>query len=251
MVLRSVCASIVAGLFLCGTVPSFAADSSLMTLLKAGNRKAVERLLNTKKSFDINERDDEGLTPLIVATVANDSAMAQALLSKGANPNLQANNGMTALMAAAFHGRENIIPMLLAAGANTDLRDTKGRTALIVAAKVGTTMPVTQLLEGRSDVRIKDANGNTALMVSCGERHLNVMMELLTHGADPNDRDPQMRTPLMLLSVLGEDEMIRLLLKYKPDLHLTDLGGKTALAYAREYNRRLVIEVLERAGCKY
>jgi ankyrin repeat protein len=55
----------------------------------------------------------------------------------------------------------------------------------------------------------------------------------------------------MLLSLLGEDEMVRLLLRHKPDISAVDFSMKTALAYAKEYKRKLVIQVLEKAGATF
>jgi ankyrin repeat protein len=55
----------------------------------------------------------------------------------------------------------------------------------------------------------------------------------------------------MLLAVHGEDEMVRILLKYKADYTLVDHTMKTALAYAKDYRRKAVIAVFEREGAKY
>lgn len=224
----------------------------ILERLRSGDRESVIKLLSKKKvSIDVNERDEQGLTPLMMGAVTNDSLMVELLLRHKANPNLQNNVGMTAVMAAAFNTSEAVLPLLLAGGANPDLQDVKGRTALIVAAKQGVNNPVTMLLEAGANKELKDEKGNTALMVACGERHLNIMTELLDSGSDPNTRDVQGRTPLMLLSLLGEDEMVRLLLRHKPDVGAVDFATMTALAYAREYKRKLVIQVLENAGAKF
>lgn len=224
----------------------------LVERLRSGDRDAVVSLLSKKKvTVDVNSRDEDGLTPLMMAAVANDSVLVELLLRHKANPNLQNNVGMTALMGAAFNSSEIVMPLLLGGGANPNLQDSKGRTALIVAAKQGVNNPVTMLLQAGANKELKDEKGNTALMVACGERHLNVMTELLESGADPNTRDLQGRTPLMLLSLLGEDEMIRLLLRHKPDISAVDFSMKTALSYAKEYRRKLVIQVLEKAGAKF
>ena len=241
---------IIVGLFLGAGLDVSA--QGVLERLRSGDRESVVKQLGKKKvPFDVNERDEEGLTPLMMAAVTNDSVMVELLLRHKANPNLQNNVGMTALMAAAFNTSEAVMPLLLAGGANPDLQDVKGRTALIVAAKQGVNNPVTMLLEARANKELKDEKGNTALMVACGERHLNVMTELLDGGADPNTRDLQGRTPLMLLALLGEDEMVRLLLRHKPDISAVDYSMKTALAYAKEYRRKQVIQVLEKAGAKF
>lgn len=81
---------------------------------------------------------------------------------------------------------------------------------------------------------------------------MNVMTELLDRGADPNTRDLMGRTPVMLVCVHGEYEMLRLLLKKGADPTLIDFGTRTALSYAKEYNRKSCIRVLtQEHGVKY
>lgn len=218
--------------------------------VKTGDVKRVKSMLR-KKTTNVNEADGEGLTALMVATIANDSAMTVLLLESGANPNLQSKSGMSALHAAAFNSRDGIVEVLLFYRADPNLIDSKGRTPVMVAAQMGHTNQITHLAEAGAALEVRDVRGNTPLMLACGGRHLGAMDELLERGANPNCRDLQGRTPLMLLAVLGEDEMVRILLKKKVDLTLVDHSMKTALAYAREYKRKAVIALLEKAGAKY
>lgn len=240
---------IVLGLSFAGIQTDLYAQSLIETV-KTGNLRSVKKIL-TKKSTNINEVDQDGLTSLMIATIANDSAMVVTLLEAGADPNVQSKSGMTALHAAAFNNRDQIMQYIIAAGADPNKVDSKGRTPLLVAAQMGNTNPITYLIQAGAVVEFKDLKGNTPLMLACGGRHLGAVDELLEKGADPNSRDLQGRTPLMLLSLLGEDEMVRILLKYKADLTLVDHSMKTALAYAKEYRRKAVIALLERAGAKY
>ncbi len=228
--------------------PVFA--QSLVETVKTGNLRSVKKILS-KKSTNVNEVDSDGLTSLMVATIANDSLMVETLIAAGVDPNIQSKSGMTALHAAAFNNRDQIMPMIIAMGADPNKIDSKGRTPLLVAAQMGHTNPITYLIQAGADLEFKDIKGNTALMLACGGRHLGAVDELLDKGANPNSRDLQGRTPLMLLSLLGEDEMVRILLKFKADVTLVDHSMKTALAYAREYHRRAVIALLEKSGAKY
>lgn len=222
----------------------------LIETVKTGDIKRVMSLIK-KKTTNINEVDREGLTSLMVATIANDSLMAVVLLESGANPNIQSKTGMTALHAAAFNNRDGLVQVLLSYSADPNLVDSKGRTPIMVAAQMGNTNPITYLAQAGAGLEVRDIRGNTPLMLACGGRHLGAMDELLERGANPNCRDLQGRTPLMLLAVHGEDEMVRILLKNKADYTLVDHTIKTALAYAKEYRRKAVIGVLERAGAKY
>lgn len=240
---------IVLGLSVAGS-PLTVHAQNLIETVKTGNLRSVKKLLS-KKTTNVNEVDQDGLTSLMIATIANDSAMVVTLLEAGADPNIQSKSGMTVLHAAAFNNRDQIMQFIIAVGADPNKVDNKGRTPLLVAAQMGNTNPITYLIQAGAVVEFKDLKGNTALMLACGGRHLGAVDELLEKGADPNARDLQGRTPLMLLSLLGEDEMVRILLKYKADLTLVDHSMKTALAYAREYRRRAVIALLEQAGAKY
>lgn len=229
---------------------AFVAQAQLVETVKTGDLKRVKSLLK-KKTTNVNEVDYEGLTSLMVATIANDSAMAFLLLESGADPNLQSKSGMTALHAAAFNNRDGLVQLLIAYKADPNLVDAKGRTPIMVAAQMGHTNPITYLAQGGAALEVKDLRGNTPLMLACGGRHLGAMDELLERGANPNCRDLQGRTPLMLLAVHGEDEMVRILLKNNADFTLVDHAMKTALVYAKEYRRKAVTALLEKAGAKY
>jgi uncharacterized protein len=104
-----------------------ARGQSFVQTVKTGNVEMVELMLSSKTT-NINERDEEGLTGLMVASVTGDSVMTELLLKAGADPNLAAKTGMTALHAAAFNTHEKLIPMLLSAGADPNVYDSAGRT---------------------------------------------------------------------------------------------------------------------------
>ena len=238
-------------LFMCGLIAGMVAHAQpLVETVKTGDIKRVKTLLK-KKTTNIDEVDTEGLTSLMVATIANDSVMAVLLLQSGTNPNIQSKSGMSALHAAAFNSRDGLVQVLLSFNANPNLIDSKGRTPIMVAAQMGHTNPITYLATAGANLEVRDIRGSTPLMLACGGSHLGAMDELLERGANPNCRDLQGRTPLMLLAVRGEDEMVRILLKNKADYTLVDHAMKTALAYARDYRRKAVVAVLEKEGAKY
>jgi ankyrin repeat protein len=126
---------------------------------------------------------DTGCTPLLRAVLANDMEVAQALLEKGASPNIGAM-GFTPLLVAAGAGagpraaaNPNIalLDLLLKHGADVNAQVTgtkmyslhiartplngEGMTALHVAAQAGRTDLVRYLLEKGANTQIADANG--------------------------------------------------------------------------------------------
>ncbi|MBV8730006.1 MAG: ankyrin repeat domain-containing protein [Acidobacteriia bacterium] len=136
---------------------------------------------------------DTGCTPLLRAVLGNDMEVAQALLAKGASPNVSAM-GVTPLLAAAGVGNGGrggiattstegggipLMDLLLRYGAdiNAQVTGTKtyslriarspatneGMTALHVAAQAGRTDLVRYLLEKGAKSEITDANGHKAI----------------------------------------------------------------------------------------
>ncbi|MEM6345765.1 MAG: ankyrin repeat domain-containing protein [Bacteroidota bacterium] len=79
---------------------------------------------------DLNQRDDFGATPLIIATTFGKTAIAKQLIEAGVDLNLTGADGGTALHGAAFYCRTEILKVLLSNGADTEIRNQFGATAL-------------------------------------------------------------------------------------------------------------------------
>ena len=74
--------------------------------------------------------------------------------------------------------------------------------------------------------------------------HDTVIPLLLEADAEIDAQSNDGWTPLILASYYGEEAAVRELLKGKPNLHLKDKSGKTALDYAREKNRQSIVDLL-------
>lgn len=79
---------------------------------------------------DLNEKDQYGSTPLIIAATFDKTEVAQALIEAGADLNITNNDGGTALHTAAFLCRPEIVKALLEHGADKSLKDDYGNTPL-------------------------------------------------------------------------------------------------------------------------
>ncbi len=85
---------------------------------------------------------------LISATVMQDRAAVKELLDDGKPPNDRQKDGLTPLMIAASNGNADIAALLLAKGADPNLRAPGGRTALSIAKARGAAgLEVVQLLQ--------------------------------------------------------------------------------------------------------
>jgi len=103
--------------------------------IEEGNISALARMLATTSPDTVIDAGRRTL--LMVAVVETNLPAIEALISRGANLDLQDERGMTALALAAEVSFEEATLVLLAAGADPNLRDVSGMTPLDVAEEHG------------------------------------------------------------------------------------------------------------------
>jgi len=112
-------------------VRSFRGSTDFFLLVKNGPVDLVREAI--RQGVDINARNSDGMTPLLVACVERDEPTREVisvLLSAGANPNVRTpGNDATPLMWAAESKEPGTVEMLLKAGADAKARDSSGKTA--------------------------------------------------------------------------------------------------------------------------
>jgi len=89
--------------------------NDVMTAVLYRDRETVSQLLDLGRWAD--KRDSNGLTPLMIAALSGDAAMARLLLERGADPGLQAPGGATALQFAQQSGDAVTMQLLQPSGA--------------------------------------------------------------------------------------------------------------------------------------
>jgi uncharacterized protein len=114
---------------------AYAQGLSLFVAARSNNVNLAQTLLNAKA--DVNQTDDQGYTPLILATYNDNCEVAQILLKRGANTEIKDHSSRTALMGACFKGNEREVKLLLDHGANASAVDSKGLTSIMYAVMFG------------------------------------------------------------------------------------------------------------------
>ena len=96
------------------------------------------------------------------------------------------DNGMTPLIYASLRGHENIVKLLLQSGANINIKDNTGSTALMHAASSNAFRHINVaelLLKNGADITAKDNSGNTALDIATWVQGQNTEMVQLLNAA--------------------------------------------------------------------
>ncbi|RFN46273.1 ankyrin repeat-containing protein [Fusarium flagelliforme] len=202
-------------------------------LLRYGFEDLLGLALTDQESFnpEVNERDEQGRTPLSYAAETGNEGILRLLLEHGADPALEDKQDQIPLSLAVMNEREAITEILLARDdAEIGWTDSSGRTLLWYAAGYGgisgdrrwgewvswyeknsNGFPLLKLLIKKGDeidlLNQWDSQGLSLLAYSVTERDLAVPRLLLEQGANVDLADVDGRTPLwnVIIRWCGED----------------------------------------------
>src|SRR4051795_5775710 len=158
---------------------------ALAAAIRDGDTRAVGKLIEA--GADVNARDAEGNTPLILASFYAGPRCVELLLEKGADPNAANRSGVTALIRAATNYKKT--RLLIDAGAKVGVRTADlGNTPLILAARrAGNSRTVKLLLERGASAAERDKAGISPIMAGAASGDLETVRLLLDAGAKVGD----------------------------------------------------------------
>lgn len=155
-------------------------DTGLIHAVRHKSHKVFHLLLSTP-GVDLDARSRNGDTALMLAAFQSETAMAMALIDKGAQVN---RPGWTALHYAAASGNREIIRRLLEASAYIDAESPNRTTPLMMAARAGHAEAVKLLLDEGADPRLKNELGLSAAEFARAQGHRELAKFLDTQSRD-------------------------------------------------------------------
>ncbi|XP_053228407.1 KN motif and ankyrin repeat domain-containing protein 3 [Podarcis raffonei] len=163
-------------------------NTALHYSVSHSNFDIVQLLLDTG-ICNVNYQNKAGYTALMLtalATVEQEEEMSvvRRLFGMG-NVNAKASQaGQTALMLAVSHGRQEMVEALLSCGADINLQDEEGSTALMCACEHGRAGTVRLLLtQPDCDASIVDNEGNDAVSIALEAGHRDIAALISTRLA--------------------------------------------------------------------
>ncbi|XP_054425900.1 kinase D-interacting substrate of 220 kDa isoform X3 [Pteronotus mesoamericanus] len=255
-------------------------SQSVINYVEEENIPALKALL--EKCKDVDERNECGQTPLMVAAEQGSLEIVKELIKNGANCNLEDLDNWTALISASKEGHVHVVEELLRCGANLEHRDMGGWTALMWACYKGRTgvaelllsqganpsvtglqysvYPiiwaagrghadiVRLLLQNGAKVNCSDKYGTTPLVWAARKGHLECVKHLLASGADVDQEGANSMTALIVAVKGGYTQSVKEILKRNPNVNLTDKDGNTALMIASKEGHTEIVQDLLDAG---
>jgi ankyrin repeat protein len=141
-------------------------------------------------AIPVDQSGTDGERVLVHAVRGETVEFLEALLRLGANPDRDPPSAVTPLFEAVALGHRTVAEALLLAGADINVRDKKKNHCLHVAATRGD-LDIVELLLGRKAIHVdpREEHGVTPLMIASRLGHIEIVEELLFHGADRHLRD--------------------------------------------------------------
>lgn len=196
------------------------------------------------QALDINERDEDGFTPLHLT--CQEEEYVGYLLANGADPTIKSNNGMSPLHCAAKAGEACTVYLLIAQYRSLSILSREinelgdGKTPLHYACQSGSQSTVSVLLSAGAGVNIMDEDGLAPL---------HVLSRFIPNKPEFDYNPMISRTP----------EIVRLLLRYGADVEarttsssptVQDTERLTALDLAVQAKRWELVRELMRCGAR-
>lgn len=199
----------------------------------------------------VNSQDRNSSTPLLWAARSGSLAVCEALLKKGANPELIGMNNMTPLIISCKFGHLSVaLNLTKVTETSINHLDKDGHSALSLAAKNGYTDIVLRLLDKGAYVNIPNKKGDSVLITAVKNGHKSIMDALLSKHIEIDAIGSQGKTALHHAIEKGSADLVRSLLAYKPDLEIVAQDGDTLLLLAVKKKATIIVNELLNYGSK-
>lgn len=160
-------------------------------VIEESNDEEFSDEINDENNLEDSENEDDSIkTPIIDALLENDNDLALQLIHYGSDVNEVDDDGQTPLMIAANSGNIQVVKKLLEHHANVDIQDTTYEyTALMYAVQNNETEVIKLLIEAGADLDIHTKDYISALSIAMDQNNNEEIGKLLVENgaSDPNE----------------------------------------------------------------
>ncbi|CAD5119632.1 DgyrCDS8225 [Dimorphilus gyrociliatus] len=223
------------------TIKDSTGKTALHYAVQKGNIAFIEMLL--QRGANIMDKDNEGLNSLLLSSRYSNAKCLNLMLKHLNARDLEDTDKQkkTALHWSCSSGHLEIVKILINNGMKASTQDITGKTSLHWAAMGKgqfATDCISYLLEVEpSIINVQDYEGRTSLHQAAAYGDENAVRTLASNEkCSVSCVDSLFRTPLHWASVLGRQEIVKILMEFKIDCGMTDSNGATALHYSAKNN---------------
>jgi ankyrin repeat protein len=208
--------------------------STLIKAFKCDNLKIVKYLLEAGANIE----DKNRLSDSIHAAVAKSNiGLVKLLLHKGVDINVKDKDSRTSLLIAAHYGETEIARLLIEAGADVNARQSEVYSPLSMAADYGHAGVVRLLIEANADLEVRDYDGYTEIHRALNRDHIEIVELLISAGANLDTKDNFDVSLLSTAIKKGHLALVELIINSGANLDTYDLYGNNVLCLAIEHGQ--------------
>lgn len=208
--------------------------SENLTPLEMAQQKGFATMETTlsKASQDGSSAD------LLAAASAGDADGVALAIRHGANIETRDSNDRTALLLAVTADHVAVARLLVALGGDVNAVDNRSDTPWLVTGVTGSVAMVEALLPGKPDLTLRNRFGGTSLIPAAERGHVDYVKRVLETGINVNHINDLGWTALLEAVILGDgsepyQHIVKLLLAAGADPTIADKDGVSAAEHAK------------------
>jgi ankyrin repeat protein len=209
----------------------------------AWNNEVIGVKLHIYAGTDIDQSDEFGNIPLLLAVEKGHIGVLELLIKHEANLEVSDPDGFTPLIMSAELNHPELLQLLLDAEADIEAEDKAERTALDWAIIMQSTEAETILRENNAP-----SGAEKSFIAAIQTNNIDAVKALLEKGADVNEPAYTTKTPLHYASHSRNKEILKLMMTEGADLEAKTEQGFTPLSYAVGLNHPDNCRILLEAG---
>lgn len=188
---------------------------------------------------------------LVVLVTKNDIVKLKNALDKGADVNTKNQNGQSLLLIAVVGKQTEMAKVLVNYKADVNLQDSQKDSPFLYAGASGQTALVKLFLQNGARFDVFNRYNGTALIPACERGQVRTVKILANTKDFPIDHVNRLGwTALMEALVLGDgsekyQQIIKILKQAGADLNIPDKDGVTALQHAKSLGFKEIVKILE------
>ncbi|KAM9253823.1 ankyrin repeat and death domain-containing protein 1B [Dugong dugon] len=216
----------------------FAAQSNSMQI--------AEYLIQDLHLKDLNQPDEKGRKPFLLAAEKGHVEMIEKLISLNLYTSEKDKEGNTALHLAAKHGHSPAVQVLLTQWQEINETNENGETPFLLTVEGGHEECCKVLLAAGSDINIPNKLNVNAFQIATRNGHGSLVNFLLGENVHLHQK---VESPLHLAVINNHITVVHSLLSAQHDIDILNQRQQTPLRVAAEIGNVEVVETLLKAGC--